>query len=84
MKKKVFNWPEVHLSEVTSYKIHILAVLVILVIIGCLSETPFSTLLGCFLWGFPLSIKQANKQSCNANLLSSFQEQEAIIKLDLE
>ena len=24
MKKKGFNWAEVHLSEVTSYKIHIL------------------------------------------------------------
>jgi hypothetical protein len=24
-RKKVFNWSEVHLSEVTSYKIHILA-----------------------------------------------------------
>ena len=26
MKKKVFNWSEVHLSEVTSYIIHILGV----------------------------------------------------------
>ena len=40
---------------------------------GCQSETPFSTLLGVF----PLSIKHANKQGCNANLPSSFQEQEA-------
>ena len=27
MLKKVFNWSEVHLSEVTSYKIHTLVVI---------------------------------------------------------